>query len=466
MGDELWQRSAVEQVRMVKTKRVSARELLASHLDRIDEVNPTLRAVVGMDSSVAQSEAAAVDNAIAAGRRVGPLAGLVTAHKDLVDTAKFVTTYGSKVFADHRPTTDDPMVARIRTAGAVAVGKTNVPEFGLGSHTYNEVYGPTVNPFDTTRSAGGSSGGAAVAVRTGMVAIADGSDLGGSLRNPAAWNNVVGFRGSPRVVPRRGGTNAWNPIAITGPIARSVDDLVLALRVMTQADPLDPLYRPIGLPPLFAPPDRPVRVAWSSDLGGLPIETAVSAQLEGLRTDLQMLGWEVSEDEPDFSGADECFVTLRASWVTNEIGRVYPELAEMKATAHEEISRGRSLSALDVAAAFGHLNVLWQRAVSFFEEYDVMIAPVTQVMPFSANQEYPTEIDGQAMGSYIDWMRSCTRVTALGCPAVSLPAGFDGVSGLPVGVQLIGRPSGDVQLLRIAKALEALSGHGRRWPDR
>ena len=245
--------------------QLSARELLADHLARIEEVNPTVNAVVGLDPSVAEARAAAVDEAIAAGDRPGPLAGLVTAHKDLTETKDFVTTYGSPVFADHRPTADSLLVERMAAAGAVAVGKTNTPEFGAGSHTFNPVNGMTRNPWDPERSAGGSSGGAAVALRTGMVSIADGSDLGGSLRNPAAWSSVVGFRGSARVVPKRNPGNAWNPLPIDGPMGRSVDDVMLLLRVLAQPDDGDPLSRPINLPPVVSPPTRPPAGAGSGD---------------------------------------------------------------------------------------------------------------------------------------------------------------------------------------------------------
>ena len=240
--------SAVAQRRMIAAGEVSARELLDAHLERIEQVNGTVNAIVGMDPDVARARAAAIDEATARGDAVGPLAGLVTAHKDLSETADFVTTHGSPLFAGHRPKADALHVARMKSAGAVALGKTNTPEFGAGSHTFNPVYGTTVNPYDPTRSAGGSSGGAAAALRCGMVAIADGSDAGGSLRNPAAWNNVVGFRTSPRVVPRVDPGNAWLTISILGPMARTVDDLALLLGVLAEPDSRDPLNRPLDVP--------------------------------------------------------------------------------------------------------------------------------------------------------------------------------------------------------------------------
>ncbi|MEM7272269.1 MAG: amidase family protein [Actinomycetota bacterium] len=463
-GAELVERSAVEQARMVRAREVSARELLDAHLARVEAVNGTLNAVVALDPEVGLARAVAVDEAIAAGESPGPLAGLVTAHKDLLETRDFPTTFGSPVFAGHRPKVDAPLVRRVAEAGAVPIGKTNTPEFGAGSHSFNPVYGVTRNPYDPSRSAGGSSGGAGVALRAGMVAVADGSDFGGSLRNPAGWNNVVGFRGSARVVPRSGPGNAWNPMPIDGPMARTVDDLVLLLRVLAQPDPADPLHRPLDIPAVVSPPDRPLRVAWSPTLGGLPVDPDVAAVLDRLRADLDGLGWEIEEDEPDFGGADECFVTLRAFAYSQQGGLLGDRLAEVKATVQDEVSRGLALTAGQVSAAYGHLNVLWKRALAFFDRYDLLIGPVSQVSPFPVEVEYPMEVAGQAMTSYVEWMRSCCRITALGSPALSLPAGFTD-AGLPVGAQLVGGPWQDLVVLAAAKAIEAATGHGARAPD-
>ncbi|MEM9652166.1 MAG: amidase family protein [Actinomycetota bacterium] len=465
IGDELCDLPATEQVRMITGREVSARELLAAHLARIEALNPSLNAVVGTDFDVAEQKADAVDELVARGERPGPLAGLVTAHKDLVETADFVTSHGSPLFAGHRPKTDALLVSRMAAAGAVALGKTNTPEFGAGSHTFNPVYGTTRNPYDHSRTCGGSSGGAAVAVRTGMVTVADGSDFGGSLRNPAAWNNVVGFRSSPRVIPRTGVGNLWNPMPIDGPMARTVDDLALLFRVMAQPSLEDPLSHRLEIPPVISPATtgrdgRPMRVAWSATLGGLPVEPDVAAVLERFRDDLAILGWDVVEDEPDMSGTDEVFVTLRA-FSFSRLAELGDGITSLKETVQDEIRRGLALSSAEITAAYAQLNVLWKRAIEFFTRYDLMIAPVTQVSPFPINQEYPTEVNGTAMGSYIEWMRSCCRITSFGVPAMSLPAGFT-EAGLPVGAQLIGRPFGDIALLRAAKALEATSGHGSR----
>ncbi len=460
-------RTAVEQRRLLADGAVSARELLAAHLERIDAVNGTVNAVVGMDPEVAERRAAAVDDRLAAGEDPGPLAGLVTAHKDLADTADFVTTHGSPLFAGHRPSADALLVARVAAAGGVALGKTNTPEFGAGSHTFNPVYGTTVNPYDPTRSAGGSSGGAAAALRCGMVAIADGSDAGGSLRNPAAWNNVVGFRTSPRVVPSVAPGNPWVTLPISGPMGRTVDDVALQLRVQAQPDSRDPLSYPLDLPASIDPPDRPLRVAWSPTLGGLPVEADVAAVMERFVAEAERLGWSVTPDEPDFTGADECFVTIRAFLFASGLGaRLGSRLDQpdaVKATVRDEIERGRALSATEVGEAMVTANELWQRAHAFFERYDLMIGPVTQLSPFPADREYPSEVAGRPVETYIDWMLSNCRISAMMLPALSLPAGFTDL-GLPVGAQLIGPPRGDVAVLRAAKALEEATGHHGRPP--
>lgn len=458
---ELCDLTATEQTRMFRHREVSARELLDAHLARIEQRNPTINAIVAADPEVASRKAAELDERRAAAvteaevEALGPLAGIVTAFKDLTDTADFVTSYGSLPYADHRPNADSLIVSRIKAAGAMAVGKTNVPEFGAGSHTFNPVYGTTVNPFDPARSAGGSSGGAAAALACGMVGVADGSDSGGSLRNPAAWNNVVGFRPSAGVVPVGGPGNPWNPLPSYGPIGRTVDDMTLLLSVIAQPDSRDPLGR--GLPsvrPSTHPVDRPLRVAWSTDVGGLPIEPAITETLSALipvMTD--DLGWTVTDGEPDFSGADEAYLTIRSFTYAGQADRLMPHLDDIKAPVRAEMEKGLTLTSSEINGAFSHLKVLWDRANRFFDDYDVLIAPVTQVMPFPADEEYPTEVAGRPMEHYIDWMSVCWRITALGLPALSLPAGFH--DGLPVGAQLIGRPHGDLDLLRAAKSLEA-----------
>ncbi len=455
---------AVDQLALLRSGSVSAVELLDAHLDRIDAINPGLNAIVALDPDVARPRAEAVDATRAQGRDPGPLAGLVIAHKDLTDTADFPTTYGSATFADHRPSADSLLVERTKQAGAVAVGKTNVPEFGRGSHTFNSVYGTTRNPYDPSRTAGGSSGGAGVALRTGMVSIADGSDMGGSLRNPAGWNNVVGFRASPGVVPSLQPGPPWPRLGTEGAMGRSVDDLALLLSVISAPDSRDPLSRGLGWPDLLTPVEGPLRVAWSPTLGGLPVEDDVAAVLHHMPEACAGLGWEVVEAEPDFSGADETFATLRGWLMAHGQARALGDrLGELKQTIKTEAADGARVSAEQAYDALAHLGVLWRRAADFFAQFDLLMGPVSQVSPFPIEVEYPTEVAGQPMSSYIQWMMSCCRITVMGSPALSLPAGFTD-AGLPCGVQLIGGPNADIAVLRAAKALEAATAHGRVLP--
>lgn len=452
---ELCDLSAVEQTRLLRSGATSAVELLDNHLRRIEERNAEINAIVALDESVGRRRAEAVDAALARGEDPGPLAGLVTAHKDLTETRDFVTTYGSPVFAGFRPSEDSLVVSRMSGAGAVAVGKTNTPEFGAGSHSFNPVYGVTRNPYDTSRSAGGSSGGAAAALATNMVAIADGSDYGGSLRNPAAWNNVIGFRNSLGVVPHVGPGVAHLRLGITGAMARTVDDVALLLRVIARPDRRDPVSVGLDVPGEILAPDRPLRVAWSDDLGGLPVEADVRTVLDRFRSRCDTLGWEVVEREPDFGGADECFEVIRSWGRAHDPGSaVALRRGELKDTIRDEIERGESLDQQTIRRALEHMNTLFRRAVDFFDDVDLMIAPVTQLSPFPVEWEFPTEVAGVAMERYITWMRSACRITSLQVPALSLPAGFTD-AGLPVGAQIIGAPRADLDVLRAAKALES-----------
>jgi amidase len=461
---ELVDLTAVEQRRLVGRREVSATELLDAHLARIETVNPVVNAIVALDPDVARQRARQVDDVLAGGGDPGPLAGLVTAHKDLTETADFTTTYGSPLFAGHRPAADSLLVARMKAAGAVAVGKTNAPEFGAGSHTFNQVYGATRNPWGLGCSAGGSSGGAAVALACRMVATADGSDTGGSLRNPAAWGNVIGFRPTLRIVPRVTPGNAWMPISTEGPMGRTVDDVALLLSVLSAPDARDPMYRPIDLPAELRPPAEPVRVAWSRQLG-VPVEPSQLDVLTGTRQTMVDLGWDVVDDEPELALADPCFRVLRAWNIANgPTAGLHDRMDQIKATIQDEIRRGSAVTQAEVATAYAQLAALWRETVVFFDRgYDVLACPVTQVSPFPVEIEYPTVVAGVPMANYIDWMESCWRITITGCPALSLPAGFD-ASGLPVGVQLVTRQGADVQLLRIAKALEQATGFASRPP--
>jgi amidase len=452
---------AQEQAAALRAREISARELLELHLDRIAERNPELNAIVSLDPERARAGAAAADELLASGAGVGPLHGLPFAFKDTHAAAGWRTTSGSPLFAEHVPDTDDLIVERIRRAGAVPIGKTNVPEFAAGSHTFNRVFGTTRNPHDPSRSAGGSSGGAACALASGMVPLADGSDMGGSLRNPASFCGVVGLRPSLGRVPAWPAQNMWETTATGGPMARSAGDLALLLSVLAGPDPRAP--HALGDPgAAFAPPLRPaplagLRVAVSTDLdGAFAVDPDVAAVVSSAAPALAGAGAVVGSAVPDLSGADECFRTLRA-WhfqaAFGELLAAHPD--EFKATLAANIRAGASLTGADVARAHGLRTSLAHAARAFFADHDVLVLPVSQVPPFPADQEYPTEIDGRPMESYLDWMRSAYLITVTGCPAISVPFGRT-PGGLPVGLQIVARHGADRFLLEVAAAVEQL----------
>jgi amidase len=453
--------------RRIRAREVSALEVLRAHVAQIERTNGAVNAIVTASFEQAEADARRIDAQLARGEDPGPLAGLPVAHKDLVQTRGVRTTFGSPLFADFVPEVDAAIVERLKAAGAVSVGKSNTPEFGAGSQTFNPVFGATRNPFDLARTCGGSSGGAAVALACGMVPLADGSDLGGSLRNPAAFCNVAGFRPSPGRVCNWPSFNAWWTLPVLGPMARTVGDLALMLSGMAGPDRRAPLsiHEPASL---FAQPLerdlRGVRVAWSRDLGGLPVERDVRDVLDAAVPVLETLGCVVEEATPDLRDADEIFETLRA-W---NFELVYAELLrtrrdQLKDTVIWNIERGAGLSGPDVGRAERRRTELFHRMHAFFERFDFLVCPVTQVMPFDLSLEYPARIEGVVMQSYLDWMKSCYRISATTLPALSVPAGFS-AGGLPVGLQIVGPWQQDFAVLQLGHAFEQATGHHARRP--
>jgi amidase len=457
--------TARELARRIREREISASEVLEAHLAQIERVNPHINAIITLVAEQARAQAAEADAALARGDDVGPLHGLPIAHKDTTDTKGIRTTYGSPLYRDHVPTANALIVERIQQAGAIPIGKTNVPEFGAGSQTFNTVFGATKNPYDLTRSCGGSSGGSAVALACGMVPIASGTDTGGSLRNPAAFCNVVGFRPSPGRVSAGHGT--WSPLSTAGPMARSVADVALFLSVIAAPD----LHSPTALtddPSRFAGRlDRDfngARIAWYKDLGGLPFEPEIRRVVDGCRGAFESLGCAVEHAEPDFADVAEAFPTLRhlsyhSSYAT--LAKQRPEW--IKDTIHWEIAEAERQTAADVARASARQDRLYAEVDAFFARHDYFILPVTQVEPFDVTTTYPTVVAGVPMETYIDWMRSCWYVTLMACPAISVPAGFTS-SGLPVGLQIVGRHRDDWSVLQLAHAFEQATRHGRRRP--
>lgn len=466
-GSEIHWLSAVEMARLIRSKKLSAREVMEAHLRQIERVNPKVNAIVTLVSEMAMSAAASADEMQARGAKLGPLHGLPVAHKDLRETRGIRTTFGSPLYRDYIPKENDLIIDRLQMAGAISVGKTNTPEFGAGSQTFNSVFGATRNPWDLSKTCGGSSGGAAVALVCGMVPVADGSDAGGSLRNPAAFCNVVGFRPTLGRVPEPKAALAWSAFGTSGCLGRSVEDLAFVLSTIAGPDPRSPLS--IQEPgAIFARPlartFKGTRVAWFKDLGGVPFDPHIRMIVDEHRATFESLGCIVEQAEPDFSPAEIAFRVLRAWNSANVYGAMLKEHPDaFKDTIKEEIEEGLRLSGADVARAEVARGQLWRGLQGFFKKYEYFILPTTQLPPFDVTTPYPTHIADVKFNNYIDWMKSCWYISAAGNPAASVPGGFT-PEGLPVGVQIVGRHREDFAVLQIAHAFEQAAGFSKEHP--
>lgn len=464
---ELCRQPAIEIRRRLWAREVSIVEMTEAHLRVIERMNPRINAIVTLVAERALADAREADTMLSRRLPHGPLHGLVVAHKDLTETAGIRTTFGSPLFSNFVPDRDSLIVERLKGAGAITIGKTNTPEWGAGSNTTNPVFGPTRNPYNTKLTSGGSSGGAAAALASGMVALADGSDMGGSLRNPAAYCNVVGLRPAPGRVPDWPNMLPWQTLAVNGPMGRTVQDVALMLSVLAGPDDRCPNS-------LAEPGDRfdtpllrdfaGVKVAWSRTLGGLPVQPEITDALGQQREVLLDLGCKVADIEPDFAGADIAFLTWRAWSFEAHLGplqEAHPDQVGPNVTWN--IMQGRSLSGRDLARAEIVRAELYHRMRVFMNEYEFLVAPVTQVVPFPPGVDYPRRIGDVAMTTYIDWMKSCWMISATGHPAISVPGGFTG-AGLPVGLQIVGRHRDELGVLQIALAVEQATEHWRRSP--
>ena len=450
--------------RLLRARKLSAAEVMRAFIAQVERVNPKVNAIVTFLPEQALKEAKALD------RKKGPrplLAGLPIAYKDLVPTKGIRTTMGSLVYQDNVPKEDALIVERLKAAGAITLGKTNTPEFGAGSNTFNKVFGQTLNPYDLSRTPGGSSGGAAAAVASGMLPFADGSDLAASLRNPGNFCNVVGFRPTPGRVPTYPAVNAWDTQPVLGPVARTVEDAAFLLSAMAGPDRRAPVS--ISEPgSAFARPlkrsFRKVRLAWTRDFGGLPVEPEVTAVLERQRDVFKSLGCIIEEACPDFSGATEAFETLRAAaFAMRYAPLLETHRAELKETVIWNIEQGLALDGAKIGRAERLRTELYQRMRAFLERYEFLLGPVNQLPPFPVATEYPTEIAGVKLSNYLDWMKSCYYITITSHPAISVPAGFT-PGGLPVGLQIAGRYRDDFGVLQLAHAFERETQVFRRRP--
>lgn len=460
--------TATQMVHHLQKKELSARDIMQAHIDQIQKVNPEVNAIVTFLPELGLKMADEADKKLMAGENTGPLHGLPIAHKDLVDTKGILTTLGSPLFKNRIPSKNALIVDRLQKAGAITIGKTNTPEFGAGSQTYNTVFGETCNPYDAAKTCGGSSGGAAVALACGMLPIADGSDTGGSLRNPANFCNIVGLRPSPGRVPDYPNTAAWYPISVQGPMARTVQDVALMLSAIAGPDPRSPISISEPGSCFNQPLDRNfknVRIAWSRDLGGLPVDSRITQVIDSHRHIFESIGCKIEDNEPDFSHADEIFKTLRAWFFALLFGKVLKTHREqIKDTVVWNIEQGLKLTGVQIGQAEKRKTALYHRMRKFMETYEFLICPVNQVPPFDIKQRSISEINTIKMETYIDWMKSCYYITATGHPAISVPCGFT-PEGLPVGVQIIGRHQDELGVLQLAYAFEQATQYHKHKPE-
>lgn len=457
---------AVELAQRIREKDVSAVEVMTAHLEQIERVNPKVNAIVTLAAEQAMDQARRADEALAKGESVGPLHGLPMVHKDLLVTKGIRTTFGSPIYKDYVPDHDNLMIERMKNAGGISIGKSNTPEFGAGAQTFNAVFGETRNPYDLSKTCGGSSGGSAVALACGMVPVADGTDMGGSLRIPAAFCNVVGLRPSMTRVPIWPTPAAWSPLQVDGPMGRTVQDVAMLLKVIAGPDPRAPMASTESVDSFAGPLERDfkgVRIAWSPDLGGLPVEQSVKDAIAASIPVLRDLGCEVVEAVPDFSDADEVFTTLRAWQFELHYGHLLEEHRDlMKETVIWNIGEGQKVTGPALGRAERLRTELYHRVRTFMETYEFLVLPVTPVPPFPVEQQYVTEIAGVKLETYIDWLRTCYFITITGLPAISVPCGFT-ADGLPVGVQIVGRPHADWSVLQLGYAFQEAT---RFWTKR
>jgi amidase len=457
--------TAVEARRLIGAKQLSSSELLESCISRIEAVDHAVNAMVARDFDRARVAAKAADEAVVRGDALPPLHGLPIGIKDLESTAGLRTTFGSPLFRDNVPSKDERLVAAIRRAGAIVLGKTNTPEFGAGANTRNAVYGATGNPFNPEISCAGSSGGSAVALATGMAPLCQGSDTGGSLRNPAAFCGVVGFRPTPGLVPTERRPHGWSALPVVGPMGRTVADTALLLSGMIGDDAIDPLAttvhgKTVRRAEEFSPPARidlaGLRVALTADFGFAPTEKHIASVFSETTGLFRHVFGQADDATPDCSGTDEAFEVLRAlGFVAAHLQKVRntPDLVGPNVRANVE--EGLRYGAEDIARAFSLQTSLYHRWQSFFQRYDVILTPAITISPRSWRELYPAEIDGTPTRTYFHWLAMAYAVTVVGHPALSLPVGRDR-NGMPFGLQIVGPRGGDALVLRVAAELETL----------
>lgn len=465
---DLFYEDATTLAHRIASRDLSCAQVMEAFLARIDAVNPKINAICTLIADKAMDEARAKDKALAGGHEPGPLYGLPIAIKDLANTKGILTTMGSPIYKDFVPDFDDLFVERIKQAGAIVIGKTNTPEFGAGSHSFNTLFGVTRNPYNLDRSAGGSSGGAGAALASGMLPIADGSDFGGSLRNPGSFNNVVGFRPTPGRVPRVPNNNLREALAVMGPMGRTVKDTQLLFSVMAGPDARDPLTLEADGTSFLTPLERSfkdTRIAFTEDLGLLAVEEATRKVIRTAPKVFEDMGARIEQAHPDLHDAEEIFLALRASLFGSRYGENWEKMKpHLKDTIIWNYEQGLGVTLADLAVTTAAHAALFQRAHSFWQNYDYLILPATQLTPFPVETEWPSEIEGTRYTNYLQWMQSCCAISLLGAPCISVPAGFT-EDGLPVGLQIVGKPRDDLGVLQIAYAFEQATQYAKTRPS-
>jgi amidase len=460
---------AVELREMLRKKAISPVELINVFLERIDKINPVINAYCTLVPEMALETAKKVESAIVQGKEVGLLAGIPVSIKDVNMTAGIRTTFGSKLYEDFVPEEDELLVERVKKEGGIILGKTNTPEFAAGASTFNQVFGITRNPWNTAYTVGGSSGGAAASVAAGIGPLAQGSDLGGSLRVPATFCGVVGFRPSPGRVPDYPSLLNWDDLAVQGPIARTIPDTALFLDALSGPDRRSPVAlageKVTFLQSAKSPEAKKLKIAWSDNLNLMPVDPVVLREAKKSVDVFRGLGCEVVEDCPDFSGARETALILRGVRFIAVYGDQYRNDPGFRRLVNPlvtgNIEQGFKLTVDEIAWAHRQRSEIWDRVRAFFDKYDLLLTPTAPIPPFLAEVKFPTEIAGKPMGNYIDWAMLTYAITMTGHPAVSVPCGWT-ENGLPIGVQIVGRYQGEAALLKAAAAYEQAAP----WADK
>ncbi len=455
--------TAVEQRRRVAARDVAAADLVSACLERVRARNGELNAIV-TENPRAMDDAREIDARLARGETPGPLCGLAVGIKDVTPVAGLRTTFGSPIYADYVPREDALVVRRLRDAGAVILGKTNCPEFAAGGNTFNEVFGRTRNPWDPTKSAGGSTGGGAAALASGMIALAEGTDLGGSLRIPASFCGLVGLRPSAGLVPTWPTDWVWDTLQVTGPMARTAADVALMLQAIAGPSPYSPLAQPARGEDfgaiVDAGPETGLRVAYCPDIAGIGIDPDVERVCREAAFALEDAGATVMEIELNLSAGRAAFLPLRGLWFAAQMHPRMGDRDRFGANVANNVTAGLATTTKELAAAEAYRGQLWHRFRDFFGTFDHLLTPCMAVTPFPVEQNYPETIAGKPMETYIDWIAPTFVLSLTGLPVASVPAGLD-AGGMPVGLQIVGRPLGEGAVLALAGAIERLRPLGR-----